>query len=117
MSETRVVDEHLRIRALDALGPLGDAVAHEALEDGSIEVEHDVRAWEGSNGTVHGHRVVLMLPADLHARAVASHATLDGLSAALAAAMAERSGHAVADVRLEVGVPAAPASSPYRGRQ
>lgn len=116
MSEKAVADEHLRVRALEALGALGDALAHAALEHGSVMVEHDVTTWEGSHGTVHGHRIVVMLAADLHAQVVASHAALDGLSAALAAAMAERGGHAVADVRVETGVPAAPASSPYRGR-
>lgn len=116
MSEKGVVDEHLRVRALDALGSLGDALAHDALEHGSVVVEHDVRAWEGSYGTVHGHRIVVRLTAELHGRVVASHAAMDGLSAALAAAMAERGGHAVADLRVEVGAPAAPGSSPYRGR-
>ncbi|HSO39240.1 MAG TPA: hypothetical protein VLT33_42230 [Labilithrix sp.] len=114
MSE-RHLDEHLRIRALAALGPLGDALACEALERGAVSVESDVLAWEGTQGTMHGHRIVVTLEADLHARASASHAARDGITAALAAAMAERGGHAVADVRLDVGAPVPPSSTPYRG--
>jgi hypothetical protein len=108
-------DEALRTRALEALGPLGDELAREVLERGALSVEPDVLAWEGTRGTMHGHRVVVTVDAELHARATASHATRDGLSAALAAAMAERGGQAVADVVLEVGE-VAPAVSPYRDR-
>jgi len=111
-----VDDEHLRVAALEALGPLGEPLAREALETGAVAVEHDVLAWEGTQGTMHGHRIVVTLDAQLHARLVASHAAVGGLEAAVAAAMAERGGHAVADVRIEVGAPRAPSSSPYRGR-
>lgn len=115
MSGPRAVDEQLRRRAIDILGPLGDEVAREALEVGAVAVEHDVLAWEGSHGTIHAHRVVVLAPAALHARVVASHAARDGLSAALAAAMAERGGHAVADVRVEIGERETGRSSgPYR---
>lgn len=116
MTAKPVPDEHLRVRALEALGPLGEPLAREALERGEVAVEHDVLDWEGTQGTMHGHRIIVRLDADAHARVVRSHAAMDGLSAALAAAMAERGGHAVADVRIEVGVPSAPPSSPYRGR-
>ena len=111
----RVEDDHLRIAALEALGPLGEPLAREALEAGAVSVEHDVLAWEGTQGTMHGHRIVVTLEAQVHARVVASYAAVDGLQAALAAAMAERGGHAVADVRIEAGPPRAPSSSPYRG--
>jgi hypothetical protein len=104
----------LRRRALDVLGPLGDELARSALESGSVYVEHDVLGWQGSHGEVHAHRVVVTLGAELHARVVASHAARDGLAAALAAAMAERPGHSVADVALEIGVARAPMSGPYR---
>lgn len=110
----RVPDEPLRIHALDALGPLGDAVARSALESGAILVEHDVLAWEGSHGPVRAHRIVLVLPDDLHAGLVASHAAKDALAAALAAAMAERAGHAVADVVVEAGAVDHVGSGPYR---
>jgi len=112
---SRAEDEALRTHALEALGPLGDALAREALERGMVSVEADVVTWEGTQGTMLGHRLVVTLEADLHARATASHATRDAVTAALSAAMAERPGHAVSDVRLEVGV-AARASSPYRDR-
>ena len=109
-------DEHLRVRALDALGPLGEPLAREALESGIVAVELDLRVWEGTQGTMHGHRIVLSVDAELHARLMASHAAVDGLSAALATAMSERSGHAVADVRIAVGARSDRLSSPYRGR-
>ena len=52
MTNPRVVDEPLRVRALDALGPLGDELAHEVLETANVEVEHNVLAWEGSHGSI-----------------------------------------------------------------
>jgi hypothetical protein len=114
----RVPDEPLRIRALDALGPLGDALARAALESAALFVENDVLAWEGSLGTVHAHRIVLVLPEDVHARLVANdgarHAAKDALAAALAAAMAERAGQAVADVVLEAGDVEHSMAGPYR---
>jgi hypothetical protein len=114
----RVPDEALRIHALEALGPLGDVLARVALEEGSVLVEHDVLAWEGSHGTVHAHRVIVVLPADVHARFAtsdaSSHAAKDALAAALAATMAERAGHAVADVVLEAGIVEHAMSGPYR---
>ncbi len=114
----RVVDELLRIRALEMLGPLGDPLARDALESGIVSVEHDVRAWEGSHGRVHAHRVVVVVGEDLQPRLVAkepsSHAARDALSAALSAAMAERAGNAVDDVAVEIGAVDRP-SSPYRG--
>ena len=115
MSTDRVVDELLRLRGLEMLGPIGDELARAALGTGAVAVEHDVLAWEGSHGTIRAHRVVVMTPAELHARVVASHATMDSLSAALSAAMAERAGQAVADIRLEIGIPGGPVAGPYRG--
>jgi hypothetical protein len=110
----RFADEPLRLRALEVLGPLGDALAREALETGSVVVEHDVLAWEGSHGTTHAHRIAVVVEGELEARLIASHAAKDGLGAALAAAMSERAGHAVADVRVEAGALEAPALGPYR---
>jgi hypothetical protein len=114
VSPPRVVDELLRRRALDVLGPLGDELARSALGSGSVFVEHDVLGWEGSHGTMHAHRVVVAIGAELHDRVVASHAARDGLAAALAAAMAERPGHSVADVAVEVGAAHGPPLGPYR---
>ncbi len=115
MSGARAPDELLRIRALEVLGPLGDELAREALEAGDVAIEHDVLAWEGSHGSMHAHRVVVSASAELSARVRASHAAMDALSAALAAAMAERPGHSVADVRVEVGQrESAPPGGPYR---
>jgi hypothetical protein len=115
MSETREVDEALRRRALEALGQLGDALAREALEAGAVAIEHDVLAWEGSHGTMHGHRVVVLTSAELSARLAAHPAAMDGLAAALSSAMAVRPGHAVADIRIEVGTATVAVSlGPYR---
>lgn len=96
------------------LGPLGDALARAALESGVVLVEHDVRSWEGSHGTVHGHRVIVATSAELKAHVDTEHATKDALAAALSAAMAERGGHSVVDVRIDVGAPPSGPSSPYR---
>ena len=112
----RALDEHLRARALMQLGALGDALAREMLERGAVVVESDVLAWEGTQGPMHGHRIVVVLDDELHARAGASHTARDGVTAALAAAMAERGGQAVADVRMEAGAAAPRSSSPYRDR-
>lgn len=107
-------DDALRVRALAALGPHGDELAREALDAGVVFVEHDVLSWEGSHGTVHGHRVIVALPHELRARTLANHAAQGSLEAALAAAMAERGGHSVVDVVTEIGAPVAAPSSPYR---
>ena len=114
MSAKGVTDEPLRVRALDVLGPLGDASAREALESGSVVVEHDVLAWEGSHGTTHAHRVVVVVGPGLAERLAPKHAAKDGLAAALAAAMAERPGHSVADVRIEAGAIEPTGLGPYR---
>ena len=113
-SGERVADEPLRLRALEVLGPLGDVLAREALESGSVTVEHDVLAWEGSHGSMHAHRVVVLLPEELTAQLASNHAAKDALAAVLAAAMAERAGHSVADVRFEPGELAVRALGPYR---
>lgn len=110
---SRVADEPLRVRALEVLGPLGDELARVALGAGEILVEHDMRGWEGTSGTMRGHRVVVLLEHELLLRVESSHAARDGLLAALSAAMAERPGQSVADLRLEEG--AGPRSQgPYR---
>jgi len=102
---TLAVDEALRMRALDVLGPLGDPTAREVLDVGTVSVAHDVTSWEGSGGRVRGHRVVVIAPSAVHARFSASHAAADALTAALAAAMAERPGESVAAVEVRAGIP------------
>ena len=114
MSGERIADELLRLRAIEALGPLGDELAREALERGAVAVEHDVLAWEGSHGTRHGHRVYVTLASELHERVVASHMAMDALSAALATAMAERPGQSMSDVHLEPGLADPLTGGPYR---
>lgn len=107
-------DDALRRRALDALGPLGEAGAREALEAGGVEVELAVATWEGSHGTVQAHRVTLVLPADLHARVSASPATLDALSAAFASAISTPL-TTLYDFRVRVGsVDRLRGTGPYR---
>ncbi|MBX3191553.1 MAG: hypothetical protein KF819_31455 [Labilithrix sp.] len=109
------LDEPLRVRALETLGPHGDALARTALETGDVSVEHGVLAWEGSHGQVTAHRVIVVVEGELYDAIMDKPATLDGLSQALAAAMAERPGHSVADVRVEPGDPdRAGGSGPYR---
>lgn len=114
-----MTDEALRRRALDFVGPLGDALAREALEHGEVIVAPAGVAWEGSLGTVQGHRVLLRASPEIHARLVAEDAPAltakDALQAALAAALAERAGHALADLAFEEGARRAPGGGPYRG--
>jgi acetylornithine deacetylase/succinyl-diaminopimelate desuccinylase-like protein len=124
MTAPRSEDDALRVRALEVLGPLGDALAREALERGIVLVEHDVRSWQSSHGTVRGHRVVVALPEELLLRIDArhaGHATRDSLAASLAAAMAERAGQAMVDVRLAGGdverMPKHPYRDPRAGRR
>lgn len=111
-------DEPLRRRALDVLGPYGDPLAREALEAGGVEVEHAVATWESSHGTVQAHRVVLVLPAEVHARVSASPAAHDALSAALASALVawDPAGRTTLyDLRLRVGAPdRSGGAGPYR---
>lgn len=111
-----LVDDGLRQRALVLLGTFGDAVARELLSVGTVAVEHDVLAWEGSHGLVHAHRVVVRAPAGIVARAHERPATLDALSAALSTAIAERGREALAELRLEASTDArGGAKRPYRG--
>jgi hypothetical protein len=112
----RFPDEPLRVRALDVLGPVGEPVARAVLEHGAVEVEPTSVEWDGSTGHVRGHRVVIVVHASVASRFEASYAARDALVAALAAAMAERKGEAVTDVRVEAGEPArVPGGGPYRG--
>lgn len=111
-----IAGDALRRRALEVLGPLGDVLAREALEHGTIELERGVARWEGSHGTVEAHRVVLLLSPDLHARVTASPAAGDALAAALAGAIAQEEPDATLyDLRVRPGAkPPAPGAGPYR---
>jgi hypothetical protein len=106
--------ERVRARAIDALGALGDSRAREALESAEIAIEPSIATWEGSSGTVHGHRVVVAIDAALLARVRASPATEDALHAALAAAIAEGPRDALHDLRL-AWRPHAITATAYRG--
>ncbi len=97
------------------LGAEGHETAIEALESGALEVEPDVTTWEASSGTVRGHRVWAVLPAELLGRVAASLMAQDALAWAIAAALAERAGEALYDLRYEAGdVAAPPGGGPYR---
>lgn len=112
----RVPDDRLRIRALEALGGLGDETARAVLSCGSVAVEHDAMEWDGSAGHVRAHRVIVTVEAELHARFTASYAARDALTASLAKAMADRPGETVGDVVVEAGEPdIVPSIGPYRG--
>lgn len=106
-------DEPLRRRALDRLGPLADVAARDALEHGAITIAAEEASWEGSLGTVVGHRAVLRIPSSVLVRI--GEASRDALVAAIAAALAERPGHALADLVLEEGTTTSRTGSPYRG--
>ncbi len=108
-------DDSLRVRALDALGPLGDALAREALEEGTVRVEPAVLTWEGSHGEVQGHRVVVVVRPALHGRLLGHPGAYDALTAALAAAISAAPGNALADLRVEAGDEPR-SGAPYRGR-
>jgi hypothetical protein len=114
---TRSEDEGLRRLAIERLGPHAPELAREALERGTIEVEHDVLAWEGSMGTIRAHRASLWLEHELCASVRATPSVVDALTAAVASAVANVVGHSLAE--LEIGTRAAAGTttrrSPYRG--
>jgi hypothetical protein len=113
---TRAPDDALRRRALEVLGPAGDEDAREALESGAVEIELAVSQWEGTSGTLVGHRVFLVMPAELVGRVAASMVTQDDLTIALSTAIAERPGEVLFDLRYEAGDARLPAAGggPYR---
>ena len=114
---TRLDDlQALRQRAIERLGALGPPLAYEALDSGELEVEHDVLAWTGTMGTVHGHRVVLWLTPGLCAEVNAASWVVDALTAAIASAVAEVPGNALAELEVGARTMSAARVSPYRGR-
>lgn len=106
--------ELLRADALDALGMRGDARAREVLETAEIAIE-PIAKWEGTAGTMVGHRVTLAVDAAILARASASPATADALHACIAAAIAGAPREALSELRLRWATHAPPAKSAYRG--
>jgi hypothetical protein len=97
----RYVDELLRRRALELTGEHGDETARDALDAGMLEVERDVTEWDGSHGKVHGHRVWVVVPPDLIGGVAASLSAQEALTWAISAALSERLGEALFDVRYE----------------
>jgi hypothetical protein len=110
-----ITGDGLRARALDALGALGHPLAREALETGALAIDHDVLAWEGSHGPVRAHRVAVRVRSELAAQIAASPSALDELSRAVAAAVSESPGQALADLRIEEGEGRRAGGGPYRG--
>lgn len=109
-------NEDLRLHALERLGPLGPALAREALEHGVTEVEPDVLAWTGTMGPVRGHLVVLCLEPDLHARVIEAPFVVDALTAAIASAVAQVPGNALSELEVVARAMTRARSTPYRGR-
>jgi hypothetical protein len=101
VSESVLSPEQLRRGALDALGPYADERARSALQEAVIRVDHAVTSWQSSHGPVEGHRVVLAVHAATLARLRSTPSLIDALHAALATAVARRSGEAL--VSLDIG--------------
>jgi hypothetical protein len=108
-------DDALRLLAIERLGPFGEPRARAALEFGIVEVEPAVLAWEGSSGTVSGHRVILVLTPTLADEVNAAPVVVDALTAAIAAAIAEPTGNSLAELVIRGGA-MRPRETPYRGR-
>jgi len=105
------MNDALLARAREALGAFAPPLASEALEHGTLTLG-DTMTWEGSSGTMHGRRVVLAVPAELHVQLLASPSSVDALTAAVANAIA--ADHEVlADLVLEAG-PHRALKHPYR---
>jgi hypothetical protein len=109
-------DDGLRLLALNRLHALAPLLAREALEHGIVEVEPNVLAWSGSMGMVHGHLVVLWLDPAMVAQVKAAPAVEDALTAAVASAVAQVSGHALAELKVLARAGLASRSTAYRGR-
>jgi hypothetical protein len=109
-----VIDELLRRRALEALGPWGFDLAREALEGGTLDVSEEAATWEGSAGTMHGDVVTLHLPEAVYPRVLASPSAQDALVRAVAAALSEREGRVLYDLRYLKGGIERVGEGPYR---
>lgn len=109
-------NDGLRRLAIGKLNPYSAPLTREALESGVVEVEPNVLAWNGTMGTVHGHLVVLWLEPELCRRVNEAPSAIDGLTAALASAVAQASGHALAELKVLPRAGTARGSTAYRGR-
>jgi hypothetical protein len=109
-------DEGLRREALARLGPSEPELAREALEAGTLAVEPDVIAWEGSLGPVRAHRVTLLVAVELSAALEEHPSSVDALTRAIAAAVAATPGVALAALEIGASDGPPPRATPYRGR-
>ena len=101
----------LLARAREALGAFAPSLANEALEHGTLTLANST-TWEGSSGTMHGRRVVLAVPTELHVQLLASPSAVDALTAAVANAIAAEH-EVLADLVIEAG-PHEALKHPYR---
>jgi hypothetical protein len=106
--------EELRRAVLDALGPHVDERAREALRLGRFALAPEVAQWESSGGTTAGHRVVIALDAARLGALRASHASVDAIGSAVAAAVATRPGQTMLELSLEWAPEGLVAAAGYR---
>jgi hypothetical protein len=104
--------DSLRRAAIEALGPFGDARAVRLLELARIALEADAAEWEGSDGTVHAHRIRLGVDGAGLAHIRLVPAIADAVTAALSAALPP--GHALLDLSVRWGVRTATPGASYR---
>jgi hypothetical protein len=104
----------LRARALEVLGPVGDAVAREVIEAAEIDVVAGVASWEGSHGRVRADRVILTIPPELYEAVGRKPYARHALQAAFAAAVAEEPHTSLYELVLEPGLPERGKAGPYR---
>ena len=106
----------LRRAALEALGPVGDAVARDAVTRGEIEIAPGVARWEASAGRVEGHRITLCVDDVCLDRIRHQPAVYDAICAAFAAAVATRPGESLFELKLR-SLESGMTETPYRGRR
>jgi hypothetical protein len=106
------MDEQLKHRALEVLGPLGDELAREALALSDVEVTPGVHSWEGSHGRVRADRVLLVMPQETYDRL--KPAIRHALEVAFAVAVAQEPLTSLYELVIEAGVPQGSGGGPYR---
>jgi hypothetical protein len=105
--------EELRSAALATLGEHADERARDALAHASVTMT-EAAGWGGSAGPVEAHRVTLGLDARTLGGFRAAPALYDALCAAVAAAIATRSGETLLHLHLRWAPGARPSSAGYR---